>query len=505
MAADAFADIINNERFVGAINEIQWLTTIMDNIFIQIISVIGFLIISMSLIKNCLAGAYAAFPKMFDAVDEIKAEWSQGNGRFGLAQRVLAFFIPNIKSLTDFSDGTRSVRGYFTTALIQCVVTVLIGVLIYNGVYRDLVAEGAKVGQHFITNFVLAHDYSQMLDNLMGAGKNYAFSKGNVEGDVGARKDQINKSVYDRVKQAWPGTVSTLTTDMLQTIGVRTENVMEGHYRAEAGGRQLAEYFGDQSYTVTSGIDLHSSVDFLNEDTYPIGGLWTPDNMGGGTYTFSALIGQLGAGEGQNSAWVKDGKDHTMYRVYGAIIINQRSTNVGSTAGMTYFATVSVGAPEPVTRNNRPGFAWNLASMDIHSDGYRFMSMNQPVTAKYTTTDGEQITAQLLYTAGSGNTPGTLALFFENEEARNIFANNSKLFGNAWALGGGGSTLQYGTTGEMRVVSTVTFQSAGNGNNSAVTGITFRDNAGLLSEFVYGQKPTPKSGGNSQSESSAAE
>ena len=68
--SDAVADIMNSDRFSGAISSIEWLTTRIDYWFTMVITAAGFFIISAALLKNACAGAYCANHKFWDKVAE---------------------------------------------------------------------------------------------------------------------------------------------------------------------------------------------------------------------------------------------------------------------------------------------------------------------------------------------------------------------------------------------------------------------------------------------------
>ena len=78
--ANAVADILNNQRYEGAIESIQSVTEIVDTGFTMFITFIAFFIISAAMLRNVLAGAYCAFPKFWDKVDAAHKE-VQDSGR----------------------------------------------------------------------------------------------------------------------------------------------------------------------------------------------------------------------------------------------------------------------------------------------------------------------------------------------------------------------------------------------------------------------------------------
>jgi hypothetical protein len=125
MGADAFRDIMSSERYQGNIESIQWLVKVFDNFFVQIVSIVGFFIISLAFLKNILAGAYCAFPTFFDRLASYKQNLSskKGQGAGGILFWVLSLFIPDVKSLTDFSDDDQGLKYNIKTYLLKSMAT----------------------------------------------------------------------------------------------------------------------------------------------------------------------------------------------------------------------------------------------------------------------------------------------------------------------------------------------------------------------------------------------
>lgn len=154
-AADAVADIMNNERFNGAINTISWLTGIVDHYSTMAITLVAFFIIAAAFLKNVCAGAYCANSKFWNKVAEAHEsmeaktlanvkDYFAGGGIMntsvgGIGQAILVL-IPNIKALTDFDDVEMEPKQYWIKAIPEMLLCICIGVFIYNGYYRDTAA-----------------------------------------------------------------------------------------------------------------------------------------------------------------------------------------------------------------------------------------------------------------------------------------------------------------------------------------------------------------------------
>lgn len=180
-ASDAVSDIMNNDRFQGAIENISWLTERVDYWFSVVISVTAFFIISAALLKNACAGAYCANHKFWDKVAEaheknealslanVKDFFMQKNflnTTGGGIRDFLLGLVPNIKALTDFDDADIEPKQYFMKAIPQMLICVIIGVFIYNGYYRDTAAKVGQFGSEICDRVFASVDPSSFIDKL---------------------------------------------------------------------------------------------------------------------------------------------------------------------------------------------------------------------------------------------------------------------------------------------------------------------------------------------------
>lgn len=167
---DAVNDIVNNPMFAGSLESLSGVIQVVDSWFGFIVSFCGFFIMSAALLKNAIAGIYASNTKLFDKVNEVKNNIvttadgkvkSVNNGAIRGVGTVGVFFLrllPDPKELSDFKDDTVSPRDYFIKAIPQMIGVAMIGVVIYNGYYRDLLGKTANLGCAIIEKFLIDVD-----------------------------------------------------------------------------------------------------------------------------------------------------------------------------------------------------------------------------------------------------------------------------------------------------------------------------------------------------------
>lgn len=209
--SDAVADIMNSDRFAGAISSIEWLTTRIDYWFTMVITAAGFFIISAALLKNACAGAYCANHKFWDKVAEAheKAESLQLSQLFGggIKDKIMNIstsgikdailcIVPNIKAFTDFDDADIEPKQYFMKAIPQMLGCIIIGVFIYNGYYRDTAASVGNFGSEICSRVFSSVDPATWVDKLTQTTGTPATIYDNDQTLEGKALLQITKSLY---------------------------------------------------------------------------------------------------------------------------------------------------------------------------------------------------------------------------------------------------------------------------------------------------------------------
>lgn len=178
---DAIKDIMDNDRFKGAISSISWLTDITDRYFAMAITLVAFFIISAALLKNACAGAYCANSKFWDKVHEshqknmaytigtLKGVFSKGGmeniSPAGIRDFLLGL-LPDIKAFTEFEDADIDPKQYFMKAIPQMLLCVIIGVFIYNGYYRDTASVVGSFGAETFERVMASADPVGLADRL---------------------------------------------------------------------------------------------------------------------------------------------------------------------------------------------------------------------------------------------------------------------------------------------------------------------------------------------------
>lgn len=180
--SNAVQDIMNHDRFQGAVDTIEFITTRIDFWFTAIISAVSFFIISAALLKNACAGAYVANQKFWNNVSDAHEamDASKLAGVFqkggmqnfmsslgsGGIKNFLLCLVPNIKALTDFDDTDLEPKAYFVKAIPQMLACIIIGVFIYNGYYRDTASTVGSFGSEICNRLFASVDPVTFVDKI---------------------------------------------------------------------------------------------------------------------------------------------------------------------------------------------------------------------------------------------------------------------------------------------------------------------------------------------------
>lgn len=208
---DAITDIMDGQRFQGAVRSINFITEFIDIWFIRIISATAFFIISAALLKNVCAGAYVANSKFWDKVDDAhkkkdaisiasaKQFFAGGQGimntQVGSVRDFLLCIVPNIKAFTDFDDADIEPKAYFMKAIPQMCACVIIGIFIYNGYYRDTAAVVGETGSVVITRVLGSVNPEGLVDTLFNTTGWPDFPTKNDSSIQGRAEYEISKAI----------------------------------------------------------------------------------------------------------------------------------------------------------------------------------------------------------------------------------------------------------------------------------------------------------------------
>lgn len=206
---NAIIDILENPRFQGALESIDWLVGIADVISTAVISFVGFFIIWAAMGRVSIAGAYSAFPKLFDKVHYYKELGMQAVDAVGnrvpggkvvsLPFKLLLALIPDFKALSDFEEGVISPREWFKKAIPMAILACMMGAAIFNAYTRDLIVKAVDLGSEMICRVIYRVDLVEYWDRFTNSVSDPGFDSESDVSDEGQLIADISTKVYKKL------------------------------------------------------------------------------------------------------------------------------------------------------------------------------------------------------------------------------------------------------------------------------------------------------------------
>lgn len=178
---NAIDDILDSNRYRGAISSISTITNFLDRYFIIAMTIVAFFIISAAMFKNAAAAAYCSNSKFWDKVHEahLKSEaYSLAGARDYFAQQqfmstspaglrdFVLGILPDMKSFTDFEERDIEPKQYWMKAIPQMIASIMIGVFIYNGYHADTAMVVGDFGAITFERLITSCDPEVVLNKL---------------------------------------------------------------------------------------------------------------------------------------------------------------------------------------------------------------------------------------------------------------------------------------------------------------------------------------------------
>ena len=240
---NAVADIMNDERFQGAMSTINGVTGFIDHYMTMAITVVAFVIISAALFKNVCAAAYCSNSKFWNKVAaaheaaDAASLASLFQGVKGLPQKTwggdkgfktsLLAFIPNIKALTDFDDVEMEPKHYWMKAIPQMLACVVIGVFVYNGYYRDTASVVGDVGSEVISRALASVDPKQLVDTITLTTGTPDNIFENDPTHIGGINYDVSMELYKVFRSAWGISDTSQKTELMRNCEAHATTLTE--------------------------------------------------------------------------------------------------------------------------------------------------------------------------------------------------------------------------------------------------------------------------------------
>lgn len=259
-------ELFNLEWTSGSMMRIEPIAVVIGTLVSWIISIVGFGIVVAPLAKNAVHGLYAAFPKFWDKVYEVKRSQLEFGGKgfvtanngimtaagsnqvskvIGTVSSVLLSLCPNIKAMTDFEDELLDAKAYFLRAIPMMCVTMFIGVFIWFG-YPARVADKVGTFGRKAFDVVLDNvDPTAWVEAIPGELAIYSFATSSASDDVSEYEYKIAKSVVT----TFLGSVTDTPKENRQAVASELENWVIDC--CESGSYPFVDYCNSNAYKMS--------------------------------------------------------------------------------------------------------------------------------------------------------------------------------------------------------------------------------------------------------------
>ena len=262
-SGNAVQDIMNDDRFKGAMSSIEWLSGFIDHYMTMAITLVAFFIISMALFRNVCAAAYCSNNKFWNKVAEAH-EAADGASMASIAQGLrgiqnktwggsggikgtLLCLVPNIKALTDFDDVDMEPKHYWMKAIPQMLACIVIGVFVYNGYYRDTASVVGDVGSEVISRALSSVDASDFVDSVLLTTGTPDNIFENDTSNVGKMNHEISMALYKSFRAAWDISSTEQKTKLMRNCEVMAQELTTGcsaYFTTDANSNKVMKLSG---------------------------------------------------------------------------------------------------------------------------------------------------------------------------------------------------------------------------------------------------------------------
>jgi len=253
---------------------------IMASALMMTISFVGIFIVGSSLFKNCIHAVYAANTKFWDKVHAVKgqdniftSEWgkqrigsNEQNANFiarghGWLESVLLNLFPDVKSYTEFEDGSRveDPKSYFTRAIPAMLIYCFIGVFVFYGYPGKIMQKVSIIGAQVIDMGLMNFNPVQWVESVSKNLTKPAFATDGALDYLSQCQNKMANIVYTE----YVGTLTDMTKEKRINVGLQIETwVIENCDKIDF------KYFNDDAYDMALEARTYDSlnVNFMGQE-----------------------------------------------------------------------------------------------------------------------------------------------------------------------------------------------------------------------------------------------
>lgn len=205
-----FADnnLFNPQWTTGSLSAIAPIVQVVGFCAMCLISVGGFFMVILPLMRNVVNGIVVVAPNLCDKIDEahrnkLGLKQSEGGNQIqmimGSISMIIFSFFPNFKAMSDFDQGIQDPKSYMLKAIPMMCIYIFIGVFIFYGYPARFAEKFAQAGTGIIDMALNNVDPVAWIEKIPTNLARPDFSTNNATDITGKNTNLLSKSIFQAI------------------------------------------------------------------------------------------------------------------------------------------------------------------------------------------------------------------------------------------------------------------------------------------------------------------
>lgn len=198
-------NLFNAEWTTGSLKTIAPIVHFVGFFAMCVISVGGFFMVILPLIRNVINGIVVVAPNLCDKIDEahrtkLGFKHSEGGNQIvsviGSISATLFSLLPNFKAMSDFEDGVKDPKSYMLKAIPSMCIYIFIGVFIFQGFPAQLAEKFSTAATSFLRIALDNVDPAALVEKIPTNLARPDFSTEHASDETGKKVYKVSSAMY---------------------------------------------------------------------------------------------------------------------------------------------------------------------------------------------------------------------------------------------------------------------------------------------------------------------
>lgn len=243
-------NLFNPQWTTGSLSAISPIVQVVGFVAMGIISIGGFFMVILPLIRNVFNGIVVVAPKLCDKIDEahrnkLGLNHSEGGNQIqmiiGSMSMIILSFFPNFKALSDFDEGIIDPKTYMIKALPMMCVYIFIGVFIFQGYPAKFAEKFAGAATGVIDMALNNVDPVAWVEKIPTNLARPDLSTNNATDQIGKNTNTLSKSLFS--------TLTSKYSDMSKDSRISVSHEIEAYVNAKLS--EISDHADSSKFKMT--------------------------------------------------------------------------------------------------------------------------------------------------------------------------------------------------------------------------------------------------------------